>query len=85
LLDVWLVVAGSEEKGRRLGAHAFVLRERRRHALCAIRVGALADELGLLGPEAVGSLGDAFVDIPEERLVQGVSFVLAHRSSPIRH
>ena len=67
-LDPLVLVAADEEEGRRVRSHSLVLLERRLDTLGAAGVGALADELRLLGVEPLRGLGDPLVDLAEERL-----------------
>jgi hypothetical protein len=81
-LDPLVLVAGNEEEGRSILSDALVLLERRLDAGRAGLVAALADELRLLGVEALGRLGDPLVDLAEERFGprEPLNFLVLHRS-----
>src|SRR5205807_10132744 len=77
-LDVALLVPRGDEEGRRIGAHPLVLHEAGRHPMRAVRVGALADEVGLVCVETLGALRYPLVHVPEGRLGGRAALVVAH-------
>ena len=72
LLDRPVLVSGREQKAGGLGAHALVVVQRGLEPVRAGTVGALANELRLVGIEALCALGDPLVDVAEDRLGRGL-------------
>src|SRR4029078_5592661 len=68
LRDGLVLVPGPDEEARRLLAHLLVLLERQLDALRARLVGALADDLRVVGAGALARRRDALVHAAEQRL-----------------
>ncbi len=66
-----VLVARGDEEVRPVGPRLLVVLERRRDPLAAVRVRALADELGLVCADALGGLDDPLVDVAERGLGLG--------------
>ena len=62
------LVARRDEEVGSVGPRLLVVLERRRETLAALRVGALADDLGLVCADSLGGLRDPLVDVTEARL-----------------
>jgi hypothetical protein len=66
VLDSFVFVASANEESSSVGADALVLVECRRYPLGARLLTALADEVGTVGVEALGTLGNSFIDVAEQ-------------------